>query len=222
MRFNTSITSRLDGRHRAVLQMTSFKDKRILDVGASFGWFEFLVRDAREIIGIDPSSKDLEVARQECQNPNAAFMEGSALDLSRFKEAPFDMVVMLDVIEHIPQGTEEVAIKEVRSVLKKGGCFLLTTPCRNLSVLTDPAWYFGHRHYSKSTLFRLLENNGFKVQRIYQGGGVFEVIAMCLFYPCKWFFNCEIPFKSFFDRKRIEEHSSTSGFVTWFVIASTE
>jgi len=202
--------------------MAEFTDKRILDVGASFGWFEFLVRDAKEIVAIDPNTKDLEVARKECQNTKAVFMEGSALDLSRFSKDSFDMVAMFDVIEHIPRGTEDLAVKEVRNVLKKGGSFLVTTPCKNLSAFTDPAWYFGHRHYTRTALIRILENNGFSVQRIYQGGGFFEVLAMCLFYPCKWLFNSEIPFKSFFDQKRTEEYSSMSGFVTWFVIASKE
>lgn len=207
MKFETSIERRMGGRHKACLSMEDFEGKRILDVGCSYGWFEkFVGNKAKEVIGIDLCKKDLEIAKKEIREKNVKFEKGSVLDLGKFKGNYFDVVVMFDVIEHIPKNTEKKALKKIKRVLKKDGKLLLSTPASNFSNFFDPAWYFGHRHYSRSKMLSIFEGSGFEVEKMEIRGGFWELSSMILFYPFKWFFNMEIPFKEWFDKRRDEEY----------------
>lgn len=219
MKFETSINRRISGRHKACLNMENFRNKIILDIGCSYGWFEKKIgREAKRIIGIDLDKKDLETAKAEVKERNIKFQKDSALDLSKLKENYFDVVVMFDVIEHIQKNTEERALKEIKRVLKKNGKLLISTPTNNFSNFFDPAWYFGHRHYSKNQMKNIFENCGFKVEKTEIKGEFYELFSMILFYPFKWLFNMEIPFKNWFDKKRDEEYlKKNKGFITMFV-----
>ena len=217
MKFETSIERRLAARHKKCLSIENFKGK-IIDIGCSYGWFEKNVKNNPEIVAIDICEKDLEIAKS-VKNKNIQFEVGSALDLSKYKKNDFDYAVMFDVIEHIPKNTEEKAICEAFRVLKNKGKFVISTPASNFSNFFDPAWYFGHRHYTKRKLIGLLEKNGFSIKKVEIHGGFYELFSMILFYPCKWFFNSEIPFKKMFDKKRDKEYLSNKGYVTLFIVA---
>ncbi len=219
MKFETSIEKRMSGRHKACLEMENFENKKILDIGCSYGWFEkYVGKKAKEIIGIDLDEKDLESAKKEVKEKNIKFRKNSALDLNKFKENYFDVVVMFDVIEHIPKNTEKKALKEIKRVLKKNGKLLISTPANNFSNLFDPGWYFGHRHYSKKQMQKIFENSEFEIEKIEIKRGFWETLSMILFYPFKWLFSMEIPFKNWFDEKRDEEYlKNKNGFVTLFV-----
>ena len=55
----------MSGRHRASLKILNWKNKRVLDVGCSYGWFEkFASKDAKEIIGIDLNKEDIGIAKR--------------------------------------------------------------------------------------------------------------------------------------------------------------
>ncbi len=55
---------------------------------------------------------------------------------------------------------------EAYRVLKKGGVFYLSTPYDNFfAKIFDPAWYFGHRHYSLNRLKNFAELNGFIIDK---------------------------------------------------------
>jgi len=219
MKFETSIERRTGGKHRACFIMEKFEDKKILDIGCGCGVFEKHVgKKAREIIGIDLDKKDLESAKSEIRLKNVKFEKGSVLDLNKFEKNYFDFVVMFDVIEHIPKGTEKKALEEIKRVLKEDGKLLITTPANNFSNLFDPAWYFGHRHYSKKQMKNIFQNSGFKIEKMKILGGFWEIASMFLFYQFKWFFNMEIPFKDWSDKKRDEEYlKKEKGFNTLFV-----
>ena len=122
MRFETSVERRLTGRHKACLSMEDYRGKRVLDVGCSFGWFEKHV-DADEITALDLNESDLEIARKECASRNVRFLCGSVLNLGDLAGDDFDVAVMFDVIEHIPEGTEVEALKEIRGTLRVPNCF---------------------------------------------------------------------------------------------------
>jgi 2-polyprenyl-3-methyl-5-hydroxy-6-metoxy-1,4-benzoquinol methylase len=220
MKFKNSIDRRVSGKHRACFQMENFENKKILDIGCGCGIFEkFVGEKAKEIVAVDLCEEDLENARSEVKLKNVKFEKCSALDLQKFKENYFDIVVMFDVIEHIPKNTEEKALGEIKRVLNKNGKLLISTPANNFSNFFDPAWYFGHRHYSKSKMQNIFENAGFTFEKMEIRGGFFEIFSMILFYPFKWFFNMEIPFKTWFDKKRDSEYlKNKNGFVTLFIL----
>ncbi len=58
-----------------------------------------------------------------------SFLVAGAGDLP-FPDGSFDTVVMWEVLEHIPPGTEPQAFAEIARVLRPGGRLHLSTPMR--------------------------------------------------------------------------------------------
>jgi 2-polyprenyl-3-methyl-5-hydroxy-6-metoxy-1,4-benzoquinol methylase len=100
------------------------KDAALLDVGCGEGVFvEALLRNGfSKVMGIDENySSDIVV-------------KGSALSLP-FQKKSFDVVLLLDVIEHISIEKQEIAIQEIFRVLKTGGTLVVSVP--NLAHLAS-------------------------------------------------------------------------------------
>jgi SAM-dependent methyltransferase len=95
--------------------------RRVLDVGTGEGQLARLAIQggATEVIGIDPTWAQLEVAQQRAGGP--AYLRGEAAALP-FPDGHFDAVVACLVFEHINQ--MDRAIAEVARVLAPGGRFL--------------------------------------------------------------------------------------------------
>jgi len=221
MRFQENIQQRLTGRHKKCMQLCDVKDKKILDIGCSFGWFEKFAVDneCKEIIGIDTDEKGLLNAKNQITDKKVKFLKGSALNLSIFKKNYFDIVVMWEILEHLAKGTEGRALQEINRVLKSGGIFYLSTPNKTFwSCILDPAWYFGHRHYSLGQIKSLLQNNVFVINDVKYGGGLYELFGMILLYIFKWGCKREMPLKQWFDKKREKEYlQDENGFATLFI-----
>ena len=132
----------------------------------------------------------------------------------------FDIVAMWEVLEHLPKNTESIALLEINRVLKKGGILILSAPHHHrFGNFFDPAWYFGHRHYTQERIQYLIKESGFFVYDIEIYGGWYEILTMIPFYIFKWLFRSEIPFKDFFEKKRAEEYAR-KGFANIFVKAT--
>ena len=88
------------------------------------------------------------------------------------------------VIEHLPRGTEQAALREVHRILKPDGVLVLSTPSDSfLTTLLDPAWWLiGHRHYGAATLRRLVRESGFSIEEETTGGGCIEMAWLPLYY----------------------------------------
>lgn len=116
------------------------------------------------------------------------------------------------------QKKQKKSLGRDKNSFEKNGKLLISAPANNFSNFFDPAWYFGHRHYSKKQMQEIFENSEFQIEKMKILGGFYELFSMILFYPFKWFFNMEIPFKEWFDKKRDEEYlKKENGFNTLFV-----
>ena len=155
------------------------KGKRILDLGCGYGWCEksLLLKGAKEIVGVDISISDIEIAKK-LKNKSLHFYVASATKLP-FKYSSFDTVVCWEVLEHLVRGTENLLFKEVHRVLKPGGYLFLSTPNKNILVsILDPAWWtVKHRNYSKDQIINFASSTGFKIkdlqiQRVYRESGL--------------------------------------------------
>lgn len=176
------------------------KNKKVLDIGCWTGQFEQIAhKHTKQIIGIDPGIDAIKTAKKLV--PKANFYVGNALNL-KFKSNSFDTVTMMDVIEHIPKGTEAKCLKEVKRVLKPNGYLIISTPHSHLiSILLDPAFFIiGHRHYSEKKLRRLLSSNSFKVVKVKKTGGIFR-----LYVPLLQMFYKHILKRKLIIPKKIEE-----------------
>lgn len=223
MRYSEDIETRLTGRHKRCIKICgNIRGKRLLNIGCYNGWLEkFAVEnDCAEVTGVDTDESNLQNAKFQVKDKRAKFLKASASDLSRFETNYFDLVTMFDVIEHLPKNMEEKCLFGIRRVLKKNGDLIISTPNESFcSKILDPAWYLGHRHYSKSNIVKFLSKVGFKVEKIDYGGGFYELFSMILLYFFKWIFKKEIPFKGWVEKKREVEYLNNRGFVTLFIKA---
>lgn len=120
------------------LLVDRLEPKRLLDVGCKSGWL------------IDHSQAPFKVGIDTDDAPGVcACADACTLP---FRSASFDVVTLLDVIEHLPKGMEGVAISEASRVLEPGGYLVVSTPADwHVGKLTDPLWMlYGHRHYQMS------------------------------------------------------------------------
>ena len=172
----------LRGRTRRCAELVDVSDKDVLNIGSSIGWFEryCIEAGARTVTGIDTSEEALDVAKQAA--PSATFVWGSALSLP-LEDEQFDVVALLDVLEHLPAGSEARALAEIRRVLRPDGVLALSTPNRHwLPTLADPAYYFGHRHYREAQVERLLRDAGLVPVTSFRSGAAFDLLDLLLYY----------------------------------------
>lgn len=166
----------------------NLKNKTLVDVGSSFGWLEEQLKNSKlkSIIGIEPNQNSLEVAKKN--NPDITFYKGSASSIPLSKNS-CDIAVLFDVIEHVPINSEKKVFNEIARILKNDGILFLSTPYNHwLNNILDPAWYFGHRHYSFVKLIKLLNKSGFEVLKIEVRGNIWACLYMIWFYINKWIF----------------------------------
>ena len=86
--------------------------RRVLDVGCGDRPYDALLHDADELVGFDVPG-----------NPHAD-LHGS-IDAVPVENASFDVVLCLQVLEHVPD--PGAAVRELRRVVKPGGRVLLST-----------------------------------------------------------------------------------------------
>jgi hypothetical protein len=92
-----------------------------------------------------------------------------------FREALFT-----DVIEHLPAGTEVLALHEVHRILSTEGRLILSTPNDRpiFSVLDLSKWLEGHRHYSISQIEAIIREADFRIDTTFTAGGIFTMISV--------------------------------------------
>ncbi|MCK5015841.1 MAG: class I SAM-dependent methyltransferase [Candidatus Peribacteraceae bacterium] len=162
-----------------IRELKEIRPKNILDLGCGNGALCDLMKSEfnhMEIVGVDYDKQGIELANKHY--PSIDFYNYGVQDdpdaLLDKTEGLFDVVVSTEVIEHLyaPQLLPAYANR----VLKKGGKLIITTPYHgylknlSLSILNkwdshlDPFWDGGHiKFWSKSTLTKLLKNNGFEI-----------------------------------------------------------
>ena len=193
----------LSGRVRTCLEFVKdekLSGKVVVDIGSSFGWLEKeLGKCGASFIGVEPNEEAVSFARANTGS-KVEFKVGSALKIPLPDEIA-DIVLLFDVIEHLPKKSEKNVLYEIRRILKKKGILLLTTPNSHfLSNFLDLAWYFGHRHYTKANLITLLKKNRFKVTNIYSRGNIWSLIYLFWFYIMKYFFRISYPRNRFLEK----------------------
>lgn len=158
------------------------KKTKILDIGCWTGPLEILFEKTEAAVtGIDIEDGPLKYASKRF--PQYRFKNVSIIDKLPFKDGEFNIVLFFMVLEHIPRGSELVALRNINKVMKKGGRLCMNTMNSNvLSNLLDPAYFFGHRHYSEKHLRDLLSLAGFKVEKITFNAGFFTTAYIITLY----------------------------------------
>ena len=121
MRFNRAIKSVTESVPKTV--------KRILDVGCGIGHSTWLFKEAfpqARILGVDISDKSIEIAKKLFSDPKISFEVDDLNTLSRIEQ--FDLIVMIDVYEHIPRQQWPSLHQTLKNLISEDGWLVITTP----------------------------------------------------------------------------------------------
>jgi SAM-dependent methyltransferase len=155
------------------------KGLRVLDVGCGAANMTHHLRNYGQVVGVDNNPRPLEVARQR----GLEAYQGTA-DQLPFENCDFDLVTLLDTVEHVPD--ENRVFAECRRVLqepdttagKPGGRLLVTVPAFMFLWSQNDVINLHQRRYTAPELRSKLEGNGFRVLRIsYNNFFVFPLAA---------------------------------------------
>ncbi len=151
-----------------LLKRTVAPDSRLLDVGCGAGGF---LHRARELglsaSGIDFNSERVKALRE------AGFdvFQGSLPNYARQSPAPFDVITMFEIIEHLDDLFDELAA--AKSILKPGGLLIIGTPNRDrrfdpfqgpgLEDIDNPPHHL--TRWSQTALRGVLTEAGFNVEQ---------------------------------------------------------
>jgi SAM-dependent methyltransferase len=143
--------------------MNYVKDGRWLDVGAGEGSLLIVAAE----YGFTPVALDLDQERADFLK--SLGIEAYLSDIENFKQKDFDIITLMDVLEHVPFPDKVLSI--VHSKLKKNGILVVSTPNAESLIwkpMSDaginPYWYnLEHYHsFSKKNLYSLLRETGFE------------------------------------------------------------
>ncbi len=146
---------------------------RLLDLGCSTGYFLNAARLDFETLGVEPSLWACEYARSRLRLD----VISGTLDQARLPPSSFDVVAMIDVIEHL--GDPQATLHDVASLLRPGGLLYLLTPnVQSLTARLLRARWWGLRpahlyYFSPHTLTAMLGRAGFEVVLLKSYGRIF-------------------------------------------------
>jgi 2-polyprenyl-3-methyl-5-hydroxy-6-metoxy-1,4-benzoquinol methylase len=168
----------------ATLKSLSVGQGRLLDVGCATGEFVLeAISWGWQAEGIESSRTAADFARTQKELP----VHNADLESAPFPKNTFDVVTLLDVLEHLLHPREEM--QRVHSLLRSGGIAVVRVPntlfhlpksrlCSALGVNDMGLWMRYHlNHFTPKTLRAMLTEVGFKVLSVDVGAPETKVHA---------------------------------------------
>lgn len=132
---------------------------KILDVGCGTGMLLTELADIGDVTGIDVSQLAIDFCLERGLQ-NVAISDGTTIP---YPDESFDVVLALDVIEHIED--DAMAAREILRVLKPGGRAILFVPAFQFLWGRNDELGRHFRRYTLPELRGLCERTGFTIQR---------------------------------------------------------
>jgi 2-polyprenyl-3-methyl-5-hydroxy-6-metoxy-1,4-benzoquinol methylase len=150
------------------------QEGRLLDVGCATGIFLNAARSAFETKGVELSAWAADIAVGKLKLD----VHRGSLDEAPFSPGHFDVVTMIDVVEHLadPKRT----LNQIAGILRPGGLVYIVTPdIESLSARVLGRRWWGLRpahlyYFSAKTLSRMLAETGFEVLEVRSFGRIFS------------------------------------------------
>ena len=137
------------------------KDARILDIGCSGCALLFFLR-ARGFTGlqgIDINKDAIDLCRQK----GISNVQLASAEKTEFADQQFDILIASDILEHIED--EDKALSEWHRILKKGGVLIIFVPAFQFLWSPHDDINLHHRRYAQKGLIKILQKNGFRIER---------------------------------------------------------
>ncbi|HEY0628128.1 MAG TPA: class I SAM-dependent methyltransferase [Sphingomicrobium sp.] len=135
------------------------KNARILELGAGTGHnLAMLSRFGTiEASELDPIAR--QIASQRLGQP---VVEAALPELGMFAADSYDLVALLDVLEHVPD--DAASLKSIYRLLKPGGALLLTVPINPWMWSAHDVAHHHQRRYRRQEIRRLATDAGFDIE----------------------------------------------------------
>jgi ubiquinone/menaquinone biosynthesis C-methylase UbiE len=151
--------------------------ERALDLGIGDGRLAVQIK-ASHLIGADVSQVALD--RAKARVPEAALVLVEPDEPLPFADNEFDLVVCVETIEHVRD--VQLALSEIRRVLRPGGRLALTTPAASrFRVLwrgVEHPFSPHVRAFTRRALRTILETMGFQILELDSQKGTLTVLAV--------------------------------------------
>jgi 2-polyprenyl-3-methyl-5-hydroxy-6-metoxy-1,4-benzoquinol methylase len=147
--------------NEVIEEIKQLEYKNILDVGCGDGYLLNHLETDAEKLGIDLSQKAIMFAN--------AFSKDAKFEIKDLftLEEQYDLISLIEVLEHIPNDFVESFMTKVLSLVKKDGHFIISVP-----TTVIPLNKKHYRHYDKKLLSEHIEKYGnvklVKERRIYK------------------------------------------------------
>ena len=153
----TARRSILDGLIERIVKPP--KNARILELGAGTGHnLAMLSRfGAVEASELDPIAREL--ASERLGKP---VLEAALPDLGMFPEASYDLIALLDVLEHVVD--DKGSLAAILTRLKPGAALLLTVPANPWMWSAHDTAHHHHRRYRKHEIATLARDAGYEIE----------------------------------------------------------
>lgn len=141
------------------------KASAVLDIGCGRGYAIEWLRSLgyTNLVGIDPDAGQVAFARD--RGLNVVEVKDSMAFLRERPEA-FDLVLLMDVLEHVPRATQPELLTTIHRALRPGGRLLCTVP-NGASPLAGHWRYVDYTHeclFTRESLEFVLDQSGFMVE----------------------------------------------------------
>lgn len=112
------------------------KTKKILDVGAGTGAYSIpLFNEGYSVEAIELVPSNIEKFKKN--NPHVKVSQGNALDLSRFNDQSFDLIILFGPMYHLLKKEEKIeSLKQIKRILKDDGVALVSYYMNDYAILT--------------------------------------------------------------------------------------
>ncbi|MGV3765579.1 MAG: class I SAM-dependent methyltransferase [Chitinophagaceae bacterium] len=113
--------------------LTKMKPKQVLDIGCGIGWSSFEVSHKFpdcQVLGVDLSDNLIAIAGKLFSSPNLKFSSRDLTEEFELSGNANDVVIMIDVFEHIPATHREAFFGKLLATLDKEFSVLLTCPTK--------------------------------------------------------------------------------------------
>ncbi len=125
------------------------KTNKVLDAGCGDGFYLFLLSQlfpSLKLVGLDYEQRGLDSAKQKLKSKKIKLIQGDLMKKLPFKDNHFDVIIMSEVIEHLPDDVK--GLKEIRRILRPGGIILLSVPHLGYPMFWDPINWFLERLFN--------------------------------------------------------------------------
>ncbi len=156
------------------------RDLQILALGCGTGQEAKILSQFGQVTGLDGSQEAIRMCRQANLSAKGGDFQRLVLyeikNKLPFKNNSFDLICAFDVLEHLQY--DQLIIKEIRRVLKRGGLFFFTVPAYQFLYSSHDRALQHQRRYNKKHILKLLNNDFIVIKISFFNALLFPLLAV--------------------------------------------